>query len=155
MKTPIYYTEKSYSRAIDKNAKFILIGNNIDGFVNFKFCEFENFEDVKTKLPNILYELRGAGEWDLNLYQVPEKYKIAIKYEYYKVPKYGKLLYTHSYMHCPIKDVQFRDKTIIFIGCDLDVEEKSIEGKMIYEQDLMIELTKLNLKSRKTLLEAP
>ena len=145
MKTPIYYTEKSYTRTIDKNAKFILIGNNIDGFVNFKFCEFENFEDVKTKLPKILYELQGEGEWDLKLYQVNDSYKIARKYGYYKIPKKGKLIYSHSYMDCAVKDVQIKVKSILFIGCQLDVEENSLSEEVFYEKDLMIEVTKLNI----------
>jgi hypothetical protein len=50
MKYPVYYSEKIYKRRIDVNAKFIMIGNNIDGFVNFEFCQFQNFEELKLQL---------------------------------------------------------------------------------------------------------
>lgn len=145
MKRPIYYTERTYTRKINPTANFILIGNNIDGFVDFQFREFKNFELVKDELPDILYNIKGYGEWDLKLYQVNSAHSLAKKYGYYKIPKKGKLIYSHSYMDCPVKDVQIKAKSIIFIGCQLDVEENWLSEEVFYEKDLMIEVTKLNI----------
>jgi hypothetical protein len=145
MKTPIYYNEKTYTCKINKAAKFILIGNNIDGFVEFNFCEFKNFKTVEEELPVILFSLKACGEWDIKLYQVEDSYEIVRKYGYYKYPKKGKLIYTHSYMDSPIKDVQFRTKSIIFIGCVLEVEENWLTDEVFYIEDLMIEITKVNI----------
>ena len=145
MKTPIYFDEKTFKRKIDQNSKFILIGNNIDGSVNFEFSEFDCFEQVKEKLPQILFNIKGYGEWNLSLYQVDNEYKITKKYGYYKYPKKGKLLFSHTYMNLPIKDIQFKNNEIIFIGCQLDVEENWNTEEVFFEKDLMIEVTKLIL----------
>lgn len=73
----------------DRFSKFLLIGNNIDGFVRFGIQEFENFEEVKKKLPKIIEELKYEGEWKLSLYQVADNYRISYQYEYYRVlPEY-------------------------------------------------------------------
>jgi hypothetical protein len=146
MKTPIYYDERAFTRKINPEASFILIGNNIDGSVDFQFREFKDFDTVKKELPDILYNLKGQGEWDLKLYQVNNKFSISKKYGYYKVPKRGKLVYTHSYMDCPIKNVQIKKNSILFIGCQLDIEENWLSGEVFYEKNLMVEITKLNIR---------
>jgi hypothetical protein len=146
MNNPIYYTEKTYTRKINHSSSFILIGNNIDGYVDFRFKEFQDFDAVKKELPTILYQIKGQGEWDLKLYQVDNKYSISKKYGYYKVPKAGKHIYTHSYMNCPIKDVQIMQNLILFIGCQLDIEENWLSDDVFYEKNLMVEITKLNIR---------
>lgn len=143
MKIPIYFSEKNYKRRVNKDSKFILIGNNIDGYVDFNFCEFKNFETVVVELPEILYNLEAFGEWDLNLYQVKDSYQIRKKYGYYKHPKKGKLIYSHSYMDLPIREIKFENSSILFIGCQLDVEENWNSEDVFYEKDLMIEVKRL------------
>lgn len=142
----VSYEEKSYTRKIDKHSKFILIGNNIDGIVQFNFCEFANFEEVKEKLPQTLYDLEAWGEWNLSLYQVPENYKIRRKYGYYKYPNRGKHIYSHTYMDLPIKDVHFKRNSILFIGCKLYIEEDLSKEEVYFEKELMIEAKRLNLR---------
>lgn len=142
----ISYDEKTYTRKIDKHSKFILIGNNIDGRVQFDFCEFANFKEVKEKLPKILYDIEAWGEWNLSLYQVPENYKIRRKYGYYKYPNRGKHIYAHTYMDWPIKDIHFKSNSILFIGCKLYVEEDWNREEVYFEKELVIEVKRLKLK---------
>ena len=54
----IYPSKMLYCKTLDKFSKFVLIGNNIDGFVNVNIVEFGNFEEVKFNLPGILGNLR-------------------------------------------------------------------------------------------------
>jgi hypothetical protein len=143
--TEIGYEEKTYARTIDKFSKFVLIGNNIDGIVEFSFCEFANFEEVKEKIPQILYELVAFGEWDLILYQVPENYIIKKRYGYYKYPNKGRKIYEHNYMDLPIKDIHFKDNTILFIGCKLSIEEDWSKDEVYFEKNLWIEVLKVKL----------
>ena len=88
-----------YCKTLDKFSKFVLIGNNIDGFVNVNIVEFGNFEEVKFNLPGILGNLRYEGEWHLTLYQIPDNFKVKHLYGYYRVPFRGKLILDLSYMN--------------------------------------------------------
>lgn len=146
METVSYYDEICYTRKINVASKFILIANNIDGRVNFNFCEFNDFEDVKNKLPQILLDTKGEGEWDMKLYQVPDNYRIAMKYEYYRHPNRGKLIYCHSYMDSPIKKIIFNKGHIIIVGLYLEIEENWLSEDIFYEKDVMIEIKKIRLK---------
>lgn len=80
-------------------SKFLLIGNKIDGYVNINNIEFENFEQAKTQLPNIIKDLEFGGEWHLSFYQVQNDYAIQKLYGYYKVPIKGKRIFEFSYMN--------------------------------------------------------
>jgi hypothetical protein len=55
------HTKKKFSK-FDRFSKFLLIGNNIDGRVNVWTEAFENFEEVKAKLPEIFSNLEYYGE---------------------------------------------------------------------------------------------
>lgn len=146
MKYPVNYTEKKLKRIIDKNSTFILIGNNIDGRVNFTFREFINFKELQDELLGILGNLECCGEWNISLYQVKKPYKLWKKYEYYKYPSNGKLIFEHSYMNCPIREIIFEDNEIIFIGTELDVSENwHDECKDFYQYDLSLEVIKLKI----------
>lgn len=146
MKYPVHYTEKKFKRIIDKNSTFVLIGNNIDGRVNFSFCEFENFKKLSDELLGILSNLECCGEWNISLYQVKKPYKIWKKYEYYKYPSNGKLIFEHSYMNCPIREIIFKDNEIISIGTELDVSENwHNPNKDFYQYDLSLEVIKLKI----------
>lgn len=91
------HTKRKFSK-FDRFSKFLLIGNNIDGRVNIWTEVFQDFEEVKAKLPEIFSSLEYEGEWTLKLYQVPDKYAIHHKYGYYKVPSRGRLVFEYSYM---------------------------------------------------------
>lgn len=146
MNTELYFDEKNYKRKIDPSAKYILIGNNIDGFVDFKFFEFDNFESVKEKLFDILTNIECAGEWDIKLYQVAPNYKIKRLYGYYKVPQKGKLIFTHSYMNSPIRQITFGKTNVIIIGADIDYcENWHDESKDFENYDLFIEVIKIKI----------
>lgn len=101
----------------DRFSKFLLIGNNIDGFVRFGIQEFENFEEVKKKLPKIIEELKYEGEWKLSLYQVADNYRISYQYEYYRVPNRGKMVFELSYMNTGIINKVFVCETLIHFSC--------------------------------------
>jgi len=152
MNTPICFDEKNYSHKINKASKFILIGNNIDGGVEFNFCEFKDFKEVEVKLPEILYKLKAFGEWDLKLYQVEDSYKVVKKYGYYRYPKKGKLIYCYDYQEIPIKEIKFEKNIVIFIGVQLDVEENWLSEDVFYENNVMIEIKRLYIKQFDTLL---
>lgn len=59
------HTKRRFSK-FDRFSKFILIGNNIDGRVNVWIEAFENFEEVKIRLPEIYANLEYEGEVFLN-----------------------------------------------------------------------------------------
>lgn len=147
MNAPIFYEEKIQKRKINTYSHFILIGNTIDGFLDFEFCEFENFQDVQNRLLKILKSIKFEGEWDIKLYQVDEVYKIKNLYGYYKVPKRGKLIYTHSYMNNPVKEIIFSNDTITFIGVCMDYWENWLEeGEDFHNYEIYLEVNKIKIK---------
>jgi len=146
MKYSVYYSERKFKRTINKNSTFILIGNDIDGIVDFSFREFDNFNELSDELFGILSNLKCCGEWDINLYQVKKPYRIWQKYGYYKYPSNGKLILRHSYMDCPIREIKFNNTEIIIIGSSLDVTENWHNPKEEFHQyDLSFEVVKLKI----------
>ena len=146
MKFPVDYSERNFKRTLNKNSTFILIGNNIDGMVDFRFREFKDFKELSCELLSILSNLKCCGEWDINLYQVKTPYRIWRKYGYYKYPSNGKLILTHSYMNWPVREIKFNNKEIIFIGSILDVSENWHNPELEFHQyDLSIEVIKVKI----------
>ena len=92
------YSNSQVVNKFNRFSKFLLIGNKIDGYVDFDIKEFENFEDVKLQLPEIIRHLDFAGEWSLRLYQVPYSYSINKLYGYYRVPSKSILIFDFDYM---------------------------------------------------------
>jgi hypothetical protein len=140
------YKEIKYKRVIDLNAKFVLIGNRIDGYVNFSLETFENFEDLKTKLPYTLTSIEGKGEWDARLYQITKPLKLKWQHGYYRVPYQGKLLLNYSYMNDPIRSVMFKKDYIEIIGYDAfktwdrDEHNNTIVKQSIYMEKIVIKI---------------
>jgi hypothetical protein len=124
----IYQTKKLLKKSFNKFSKFVLIGNDIDGFVNVDIIEFENFDSVKSYLPNIIKNLNYAGEWDLKLYQIDTQLKIKLLYEYYRVPSKGKLILALSYMNMSeFNEITITDGLIhlySYSGLFVDEEDK-------------------------------
>jgi hypothetical protein len=89
----------SHFRGFNRYAKFLLIGNRIDGFLNFDTKVFNSYAEVKEFLPEIIYKIEAGGEWALELYQVPDNYKIRREFGYYKVPTRGKKVFRLGYMN--------------------------------------------------------
>ncbi len=119
----IKITEQNFKRKININAKFLLIGNNIDGYVDIDQVLFNNFDELKTKLPQIMIKLECSGEWELALYQITKPYKIIKKYGYFKTPSHGKLLLKHSYMDYAIKSLIFTEDKIQIVGGIVEITE--------------------------------
>lgn len=144
----INYNAKMYKRSIDYNSNFVLIGNNIDGYVSLNMTTFHDFEDLKLRLPEIFYNLEYFGEWDLKLYQVSNTFKIIKKYGYYKVPNFGKLIFKYSYMDFRIKKIVFTENKMEIIGSEMNIIEnwnaKSNEDFLNYEID--IDIKTINFK---------
>lgn len=140
--------KRKFSR-FDRFSKFVLIGNDIDGRVNIDIIEFENYEEVKIRLPKIFENLWFEGEWRIHLYQVPQKWSINYKYGYYRVPRRGKLVFEFTYMHAGGRNGIFLTNKIIHIYCFTQVFdrwsdvtyglEKSYPLK-IYEKSITVEL---------------
>lgn len=120
----------------------MLIGNTIDGYVTIDIEELHNFEDLKSRLPTLLYTIECAGEWDIKLFQITKPYRIIKKYGYNKTPSHGKILLEHSYMDYPIKSVHFLPNKIQIICSCLEVIEnwnaKSNEDFLNYEIDVAV-----------------
>lgn len=89
----------SHFRGFNRHSKFILIGNQIDGFLKFDKEVFNSYEDVKEGLPQIIHQLEAGGEWALELYQVPNNFRIWKKYGYYEVPSRGRKVFLLNYMN--------------------------------------------------------
>ena len=138
----ISYTAQSYKRTIDCNSNFVLIGNNIDGSVDVDIINFNDFEEVKSKLLNILVNIEYCGEWDLKLYQVQKNFKISKKYGYYRVPRSGKLILRHSYMDYDVKSLDFFNHKLEIIGSHMEIIEnwnaKSNEDFLNYKIDIEV-----------------
>ncbi len=109
MNCPINFKQKNLKRIINPYSKFVLIGNTIDGYLDFKFKEFANFEEVKSHLFDILTKIKSNGEWNIALYQVKESYKLKNKYGYFKVPDRGKLIFSYGYCDHPIKQIIYTE----------------------------------------------
>jgi len=137
----LYSTKRVTKKTYNPFSRFVLIGNNIDGFVNVGIIEFENFEVLKTRLPNIIKNLNFAGEWDLKLYQIPDQLQIKQLYGYYKVPKIGKLILEYSYMNADQKiEVLINNCLIhIFSSSDLNFDLKDEETGIIKMGSVMEE----------------
>ena len=143
----IYPTKKVYCKTLDKFSKFVLIGNDIDGFVNVNIVEFSNFEEVKSKLPKVLMNLRYEGEWNLSLYQIPDNFKVKNLYGRYRVPFRGKLILDLSYMNIQKHVVTSLTDAMIHIYSHSDVymdNRDDVTGQMIdgtvYEEYITVML---------------
>ena len=115
------YNESRYKKRLHRYRPFILLGNEIDGRVNCElFYTFNSFTALKKRLPEILVQIKGEGEWAFELYQVPKDYKIWHRWGYYKYPNRGIKLLTYSYMNLPLKTVEFFKKEITLVGAWTD-----------------------------------
>lgn len=132
MKWSVHYSDKTYIRKINYSSRFILIGNNVDGHIDFDYHEFEDFEDLKENLRNILVNLYGVGEWKIDLYQTTKPFTIRKKYGYYKYPSKGKLIYSYSYMDCPIKFINFKYDQIVIMGLEHSgIQLNELNGQIV------------------------
>jgi hypothetical protein len=119
----------------DRFSKFVLIGNDIDGFITIDFVEFKDFEDVKKRLKKIIETVQFRGQWDLKFFEVADNYEIEILHGYYKVLKEGNLLFAMN----PSQNIGdliklFVDDSIIHfhflsehIECDDNCEEDELK----------------------------
>jgi hypothetical protein len=112
-------------RGFDRFSKFILIGNNIDGWVDIDIIKFDSFQEVIENLPPLLENFTCDGEWNLAFYQVPEDYKILQKYGYYNYPSKGKVIFQLTYDRFPLQRIKvYIDNSLIhFSFIDKEVEE--------------------------------
>lgn len=108
---------RKYQRTLERDMPFVFIGNEIDGRLFCQdFHEFENFEELKEKLPDILKSIKGEGEWAFDLYQVPDNYRIWNRWGYYSYPNRGKSVLKHSYMNYSINAVVINQVNIFLAG---------------------------------------
>jgi hypothetical protein len=144
----ISFSERDFKRTIDVNAKFLLIGNNIDGYVDIDQIIFHSFDELKAKLPQILIKLECSGEWEINLYQITKPYKIVKKYGYFKTPSHGKLLIQHSYMDYPIKSVIFSEDKIQIVGGIVEITENwnANDNEDFTNYEIDFEVIKIKIK---------
>lgn len=141
MESLVNYSEQIYKRRIEPDSTFLLIANPIDGFINVSTEEFKSFEDLSNNLLKIFLGMECSGEWDIKIYQTKKPYKILKKYGYYKYPSNGKLIFKHSYMDLPIKNINFKKDLIEIIGSEIEVKENwenEHEDFLDYEIDLEI-----------------
>lgn len=152
----------SHFRGFNRYAKFLLIGNQIDGFLNFDTKVFNSYAEVKEFLPEIIYKIEAGGEWALELYQVPDNYKIRRAFGYYKVPSRGKKVFRLGYMN-------FGSLVRCFIGNSvIHIESQSIHEDTenliasppittygVYEENYTIHLHEIEDKLEFSLAEYP
>jgi hypothetical protein len=140
------HTKRRFSK-FDRFSKFLLAGNNIDGRVNVWTEVFQNFEEVKIRLPEIYANLEYEGEWDTSLYQVPDEFRIHHRWGYYKYPNRGRLVFNYSYMDVGDNiELSISNSIIHFSGLSRTFEEArnsqndEIHKFVIYEEYMTIEL---------------
>lgn len=148
----LYSTKVLKYKSFNRFSRFVLIGNNIDGFVDVNIVEFEHFDDVKSRLPDLVKNMDYAGEWDLKLYQIDGILEIKRLYDYYRIPRKGKLILELSYMNIGGKTevfitdavIHFRSFSEFYIS---DEKEDEIEVNLdIYEDFLTILLFDTHIK---------
>ncbi len=139
---------KKVVKGFNRFSKFILLGNNIDGFVSVDFQEFDNFQLVIEQLPDIVKNLDYRGEWDLRLFQVPKDYTIDILYGYYKVPSKGTMIFELTYMMVGDENSVILSNSLVqFICKSFDAREKWDEDEHL-EFEIMEEHYTFFLKER-------
>jgi len=126
-----YLTNKTKTfDGFDRFSSFVLIGNNIDGFVNVDLIKFNNYEEAMKALPGIFNNLEFGGEWDLSFYQVPENFSIKTQYGYYKSPMEGSKVFEFSYMNSGEDNQIFLTPALIHISYTFkDIEEQWEDGE--------------------------
>lgn len=126
---------KTFS-GFNRFSKFLLIGNKIDGYLNIDVQEFKNFEEVKKELPNLIRTLDFGGEWNLSFYQVPDKFMINLKWNYFSIPSKGKKIFELSYMNVYSEIEVFLSNSLIqfsFSETEALEDEESIDPKLNFE----------------------
>jgi hypothetical protein len=121
-----YSTKKLSHKTINKFSKFVLLGNNIDGYVDIKFHLFDSFDEIKKQFAKLVENIECWGEWDLKLYQVPDNFKIKELYGYYKLPQQGKLILELSYMNISKNISVYINDALIHIHTWSDVFEEEL-----------------------------
>ncbi len=130
----VTFIEQVSRRTVDPNGKFLLLPRRIDGYIRFNYCEFQNFSEVKDKLLGILGTLECEGEWLLNLYQVPNNYKLYWSEETFRhYPNRGKIVLTHSYMNLPIVDIKYYKDSMELFGC----VQRSNTERLLFERTVI------------------
>lgn len=119
-------------------SKFVLIGNAIDGRLDFNHEIFSDFKAVQYRLPEIIAGLSYVGEWDVALYQVPDDFRFRKIWGYYYKPNRGICIFNYSYMAAQEKMVvTVLDNKIMFNGISVywGIEEnnKRLDGFEVYE----------------------
>lgn len=112
-------------RGFDRFSKFVLIGNNIDGWVDIGIVNFDSFQEVIENLPSLLENFSCSGEWNLTFYQVPDNYNIKQKYGYYNYPSKGRVIFEITYDRYPLQRIKvYIDNSLIhFCFIDKEVDE--------------------------------
>ena len=81
------------NKSLSSTSKFVLVGNNIDGYISVNSIVFESFEELKINLPVIVDNIQFYGEWDLKLYAIFGEIEFDTLYDYYCIPKSGELIF--------------------------------------------------------------
>ena len=115
-------------------SKFLAVGLGIDGWVKYPTTEFQNWDDLKQRFPETIKNLKCAGEWRIEIYQVENDYKIIRKVRGNELPNKGKNICSFGYM-------QAGEKNEVFIS-DYLIQFKSIslEKRIGYGPEIKIEI---------------
>jgi len=136
-----YLTNKThFFNGFNRFSSFVLIGNNIDGFVNIDVMEFATYQEAMSIIPGIFSNLKFEGEWNLSFYQVPNDFKIRHQYGYYKVPKKGRRVFDFGYMKAGKRNEIFLTPGMIHIATrskdfERNRREKEVQvDYLVYEE---------------------
>jgi len=122
-------------RGFDRFSKFILIGNNIDGWVDIDIIKFDTFQEVIENMPSLLENFTCDGEWNLTFYQVPENYKILKRYGYYNYPSNGKVVFELTYDRFPLQRIKvYIDNSLIHFSL---IDKEVVENWFIEDKDFL------------------
>jgi hypothetical protein len=110
-------------RGFNRFSKFLVIGNNIDGYISIGLEEFKNWEDFKKRFPDMYRKITFQGEWSLNIYQVPDDYKIKLNHGYYKIPNKGKMIADIGYMEIAGKQLD-----VVITNGIMHFQSRTIDG---------------------------
>lgn len=122
-----YQLKKSVEvfRNFNRFSTFLLIGNNLGGYINVKIVEFKSFEEVIKRFPRIINDLAFYGKWDLCLYQVPKEYQLIEKPRSYKIPKNGERIFKLDHVIA----TSFIDIFVNFSMIHLALSDKKIQSE--------------------------
>ncbi len=101
---------------VNPNAHYLLVGQEIDGYVGIGVHEYSKFEELLINLPRLFNNLQAEGEWYISLYEIQPDTPIYYKKgrPVFPYPKRGKRIMYINYMNGTPDEVYLYPNRVLF-----------------------------------------